>query len=184
MARGFSSAPGASPDIVKAQAPDLSKAELLEFGASRNRLVRGVVAGRPDCPLGLMVTLAHDFDTEVRIAVAGNSSALESVLRYLAADKNTDVVLGVIANPRTPLETIEELAVHKNSKVREAAVERLEAPAQSQTAMATPVTPGRGVPVLSPGSPMPRTMADAEFVDEWTGTGTGAVAPQGPSGVN
>lgn len=184
MARGFSSAPGASPDIVRAQAPELTKAELLEFGASRNRLVRGVVASRADCPLGLMVTLAHDFDTEVRMAVAGNSSALESVLRYLAADKSVDVVLAVTENPRTPRETIEELAVHKNSRVREAAVLRLEAPAQGPPTVTGAVTPSRGVPVLNPGSPMPRTMADAEFVDEWTGTGTGAVAPQGPSGVN
>ena len=184
MARGFSSAPGASPDIVRAQAPELTKAELLEFGASKNRLVRGVVASRPDCPLGLMVTLAHDFDTDVRIGVAGNASALESVLRYLAADKNVDVVLAVIENPRTPRETVEELAVHKHARVREAAVLRLEAPALSQATMSTPLTPGRGVPVLSPGSPMPRIMADSEFVDDWTGTGTGTAAPQGPREVN
>lgn len=184
MARGFSSAPGASPDIERAQAPQLTKAELLEFGSSRNRLVRGVVAARPDCPLGLMVTLAHDFDTEVRIAVAGNSSALESVLRYLAADKNADVVLAVIGNQRTPHDTIEELAVHKNAKIREAAVERLEAPSQGLVQAAVPLTPGRGVPVLSPGSPMPRTMADAEFVDNWTGTGTGTMPPQPPREVN
>ena len=70
MARGFNYAPGASAEVQAAIEPGLTKDQLVEFGASRNALVRAAIAARADCPLGLMVTLAHDYSAEVRAEIA------------------------------------------------------------------------------------------------------------------
>lgn len=126
MARGFSHAPGASPEVRAALDPARTKAELLTLGASRNTVVRAAVGSRPDCPLGLMVTLAHDYSVEVRCAVASNDHALRSVLQYLAADKHVDVVLTVIDNPALPEDLLDELAFHKKPQVRAAAAARMD----------------------------------------------------------
>ena len=67
MARGFQLAPGTNAQVREAQNPGLTKSELLPLGASRSAAVRTVVAARDDCPLGLMVTLAHDYHVDVRM---------------------------------------------------------------------------------------------------------------------
>ena len=125
MARGFRSAPGSSPEVIEAESPDLDRARLLDLGSSGNVIVRAAIAVRSDCPLGLMVSLAHDYSPDVRVAVAGNPRALRSVLHYLAADRSVQVVLAVIANPSLPEDILEELAFHKKSEVRDAASERI-----------------------------------------------------------
>lgn len=127
MARGFRSAPGASPDVLAASDPARTKNELLELGASRNYLVRAAVAARPDCPLGLMVTLAHDISVEVRVAVALNDHAQRSVMQYLASDKAVPVVIALVSNPALPRDVLEELAFHRQSRVRLSAAQRMDA---------------------------------------------------------
>ncbi len=68
MARGFMYAAGASDEVDAARRPDLHKAQLIVMGQSKNELVREIVGERPDCPLGIMVTLTHDRVTDVRAA--------------------------------------------------------------------------------------------------------------------
>lgn len=126
MARGFNYAAGASDEVDAARNPDLDKVALQTMGHSRNAYVREIIAGRPDCPLGLMVTLAHDYVPDVRVAVAGNASALQSVMEYLARDKHTGVVTALVANPSLPLHVLSDLALHKRREVREAALTRLD----------------------------------------------------------
>jgi len=127
MARGFNYAPGASAEVLEAAQPGLHKTHIMALGSSRNALVRGAVAARPDCPLGLMVTLAHDYSAEVRCAVARNASAQRTVMVYLASDRSVDVLKALLQNPSLPPDVVEELAFHKKSEVRSAAAARLDA---------------------------------------------------------
>ena len=126
MARGFSYAPGASAEVQEALQPGLHKTHIMALGASKNHLVRAAVAGREDCPLGLMVTLAHDFHVDVRCAVARNPVAQRTVMAYLAADRHVEVLKALIENPSLPEEILEELAFHKKKEVRGAAAQRLD----------------------------------------------------------
>ena len=126
MARGFSSAPGASAECVEASASPIEKSRMLVLGTSKNGLVRAAIAERADCPFGLMVTLAHDYSVEVRTAVAANPRALRSVLQYLAADRSTPVILALVENSSLPEDVLEELAFHKKSEVRAAATRRID----------------------------------------------------------
>lgn len=125
MARGFHLAPGTDAQLREAQNPNLTKSELLPLGSSRSAAVRTVVASRQDCPLGLMVALAHDYHVDVRCAIASNPSAQRSVLAYLAADRHVEVVLAVVSNPALPPDILDELAFHRKSVVKQAAAERL-----------------------------------------------------------
>lgn len=127
MARGFNYAPGASAEVDEAKQPGLHKTHLMALGSSRNVLVRATVAAREDCPLGLMVTLAHDHSPEVRCAVARNTAAQRTVMAYLSADRSVDVVLALLENPHLPSDIVEELAFHKKGPVRSAAAARLDA---------------------------------------------------------
>lgn len=127
MARGFNYAPGASPEVLEARQPGLHRTHVMALGSSRNTLVRAAIAARADCPLGLMVTLAHDYSTEVRSAVARNGAAQRTVMAYLAADRSHDVVLALLENPALPADILEELAFHKKSQIRAAAAARLDA---------------------------------------------------------
>ena len=126
MARGFSSAPGSSADLVEASTGNLDRARMLVLGTSKNGLVRAAIAERQDCPFGLMVTLAHDHSPDVRCAVAANPRAQRSVLQYLAADRAVPVALALIGNPTLPSDILEELAYHRKSEVRAAASLRLD----------------------------------------------------------
>lgn len=127
MARGFHHAPGTDVQMHQAQDPGLTKSELLPLGSSRSAAVREVVASRQDCPLGLMVSLAHDYHVDVRCAIAGNPSAQRSVLAYLAADRHVEVVLAVVSNPSLPPDVLDELAFHRRAVIKRAAAERLNA---------------------------------------------------------
>lgn len=160
MARGFNYAPGASAELVEAQQPGLHKTHLAALGASRNTLVRAAVAGRDDCPLGLMVTLAHDYSAEVRAAVAANPIAQRTVMAYLSADRNVGVVKALLGNPALTAEILEELAFHKKGEIRAAAAARLDLglPTSEQAhaeddhtpELAEHVAPAPGIPVLAP----------------------------------
>ncbi len=186
MARGFHPAPGANAEVHEAQNPDLSKAELLPLGSSRSVAVRAIVAARLDCPLGLMVTLAHDYHPDVRCAIASNPSAQRSVLSYLAADRHVEVVRAVVENPSLPSDILDELSFHKKSPIREAAAHRLNTltaqgrrdAREQHTAedsrvpeMAEHVWPGslagiavRGQAVADPQAPAPRQGQDRDMV--------------------
>jgi hypothetical protein len=127
MARGFNYAAGASGEVHAAREPNLDKGQLQEMGQSKNAYVREIIASRADCPLGLMVTLAHDYVPDVRVAVAGNPSALQSVMEYLARDKHAGVIEALVANAALPHHVLADLASHKRRDIRNAAIARLRA---------------------------------------------------------
>lgn len=127
MARGFNYAPGASPEVDEAMQPGLHRAHLQALSQSKNWLVREVIGAREDCPLGVMVGLAHDSHQEVRTAVAGNRSIARTVMEHLARDRAPEVVIALIANPAVEMDIVEALAYHKRADIRGAASARLDA---------------------------------------------------------
>ena len=126
MARGFSYAPGASPEVQEAMQPGLHRAHIQALGQSKNWMVREAIAARVDCPLGVMVGLAHDSHTEVRTAVAGNPSIARTVMEHLARDKHAEVVVALVHNPSVEMDIVEALAFHKKPEIRTAAGQRLD----------------------------------------------------------
>jgi hypothetical protein len=127
MARGFNYAPGASPEVVEAMQPGLHRAHLQALSQSKNWLVREVIGAREDCPLGVMVGLAHDSHQEVRTAVARNISIARTVMEHLSRDRAPEVIIALIGNPALEMDIVESLAYHKRSDIRSAASARLDA---------------------------------------------------------
>lgn len=125
MARGFTYAAGASDEYQEASAPGVERARIMELGSHKSSIIRATIAARADCPLGLMVTLAHDFHTDVRCAVARNPTAQRTVMEYLAADRHVEVVVALLENPSLPRDLVGALGEHKKSQVRHAAIARL-----------------------------------------------------------
>ncbi|WP_430867696.1 hypothetical protein [Demequina aurantiaca] len=162
MARGFSYAPGSSPDVVAAQAEEVSRADILEFGSSNNKLVREAIAARADCPLGVLVGLAHDHVGAVRVAVASNPTASQTILDYLSADRSVDVLMALLSNPSIPTDLVRQLALHRKSAVRRAATERLNSPEHAADAVEDEHNPelrDRGFEPLGGGDQVPPALA-------------------------
>jgi hypothetical protein len=134
-------ADGASAEVAQARNSDLSKDQIVAFGQSKNSLVREIIASRSDCPLGIMVTLTHDRETDVRAAVAGNTSASRTVMEHLTDDKQIPVLEALINNPALPPDLLEAMAFHRRSEVRGLVTARLDgasAPSAQQQDGATP----------------------------------------------
>lgn len=127
MARGFSAAPGASPDVSLASDPDLPRPRLLELIESKNSVVRETLAARNDLPLGAMVSLAHDSSGEVRSVLAANPTLVESLLDVLVRDKDHHVLAALVQRPDLPYKALQLLAFHKRKDIRELAAARLDA---------------------------------------------------------
>jgi hypothetical protein len=104
-------------------------------------MVREAIAGREDCPLGVMVGLAHDSHVEVRTAVAGNVSVARTVMEHLARDRSPEVVIALLGNPAVEMDIVEALAFHKRSDIRAAAGERLDSGVQPSRASADSSVP-------------------------------------------
>ncbi len=126
MARGFTFADGASPEVVEAGKPFLHRATLVMHAQSKNALVREIIARRDDLPFGLMVTLAHDSAEDVRAAVAANPTAMPAVLDHLATDRSVPVLFALISNASLQPALLESLLFHRRQEVRNAAASRLD----------------------------------------------------------
>ncbi|SEJ16363.1 hypothetical protein [Demequina mangrovi] len=137
MARGFNYAPGASDEVQEASDEGLSKERMLELGGSRNAVVREAIAARPDCPFGLMVTLAHDSAPPVRAALAANPRVLQSLLEHLSRDRQETVLIAAAGNPTATSEILDALAGSRKAAVRDAAVAALDAQADRGGATGT-----------------------------------------------
>ncbi len=127
MARGFSAAPGASPDVALASDPDLPRLHLLQLVESKNSVVRETLAARNDLPLGAMVSLAHDSSGEVRAVLAANPTLVESLVDVLVRDKDHHVLAALVHRSDLPYKALQLLAFHKRKDIRELAAARLDA---------------------------------------------------------
>jgi len=106
---------------------EASSAELFNVALSKDAKIRESLAARPDAPLSVLIRLAQDSKSSVRMALAGNPAVggAFSVLSILAGDKDTDVALALVSNAATPVGTLRTLAEHNKKNVRRAAQARL-----------------------------------------------------------
>ncbi len=118
MARGFTAAPGSNPDVERALAADLPRADIIEMSNHKNPLVRENIAARADCPLGAMSGLVHDRKVEVRGALAANPSLPHSLQLFLAQDGKDPVVVALAGNPSLAKDVRDVLVLHRSAEVR------------------------------------------------------------------
>ncbi|NTV38881.1 MAG: hypothetical protein HGA51_02845 [Demequinaceae bacterium] len=123
-----------------ARGPGTSRERLQELGASPNSGIRRAVAGRQDCPLGLMILFCSDGSHEVRTALAGNPAA-GSVLGQMVDDRDHDVLKALVANPALSHAALVGLASHKRRDIRKTAAARLLVLGQAQRASEDSGTP-------------------------------------------
>jgi hypothetical protein len=126
MARGFAYADGASREVDEASRPIMHRATVVMHAQSRNALVREIIARRPDLPIGLTVTLAHDASEDVRAAIAGNPVVAQAVLEHLATDRSVSVLIALVSNPSLGPGSLGALLFHTRPEVRRASADRLD----------------------------------------------------------
>ena len=83
-----------------------------------NRLA---IARNPNTMIEILMMLAYDFNTEVRIAVASHRATPRDTLRILSQDTNSDVRTAVAGHPRTSLAIRDRLSRDPDPNVRRAA---------------------------------------------------------------
>lgn len=106
---------------------DASAAELLALASSRDVKIRESLAARPDAPLTVILHLAQDAKSSVRIALAANPVVAEasSAVTILSADKDQDVVVALVNNQAIAPLRLRILLDHPKRKVRDAVEARL-----------------------------------------------------------
>lgn len=123
----FSSGLGVARDEAKNQGPpewreargaNLARTRFIELAQHRDPLVREALAGHPECPMGVLASLAHDHRAAVRVAAAANPRANRAILEHLARDRDVRVVKAVAHHTGTPVEVLKQLTGHRKSEVR------------------------------------------------------------------
>lgn len=127
IAIGQDSAPRhASPEWYEAAAADTPLLRVQKLSTCKERDVRVVISRRPDCPMGVLASLAFDHDSEVRAGVAGNPRITEAVSTHLARDRDAKVVKALARNHAIDLALLQRLALHKKEDVRRVASRNLD----------------------------------------------------------
>lgn len=80
-----------SEELLRAQDPATSGAELVALAASRDSGVKAAVAARPDCPMASMFALAQDDDVRVLEALVVNAHVPDSLIAHLALSRRSQV---------------------------------------------------------------------------------------------
>jgi hypothetical protein len=120
--------------------------------------VRATVAGRPNCPLGLLASLAHDRRTDVRVAVAGNSRITDAIAHHLVGDRDPRVLKALARNVSVAPGIVEGLALHRKSDVRRVASREIDARwGETDTPVAAATVPG-GMPTELHDRVVPRAI--------------------------
>lgn len=97
-------------EFKKEQGIVFSEKFLRELATSNQALVKRIVAYAPNCPTDLLVILADDESSHVRIAVAANPQTPANKLAKLSTDKEEIVRRKVARNPNTEKEVLVALA--------------------------------------------------------------------------
>lgn len=158
-----------SPAWQEARAVATLPERLRQLAVDREVEVREGVASRGDCPLGILIALAHDRAPDVRIAVAGSARLSRAIAELLCGDRESSVLKALARNDSLPLDLLERLAFHKREDVRRLAARRLDqrrgAAVNRTDADAAPDPSGtvQGAVMMVPLPP--------ELRDRWTPTG-------------
>ncbi len=174
----------ASAEWVEASTQETPLRRLQELASCREIAVREVVARRPDCPMGLLATLAHDARSEVRAGVAGNPRITQAVAEHLVADKDPRVLKALSRNHAIPVGLVQRLASHKKDDVRRVALRQLQERMELGSAAASS-TRGGDLPFelrdrVSPAAPWGTSQA-LRGIESWADVphGLGRGAPTG-----
>ncbi len=163
---------GPSHEWLEAGAADLARARLLQFAAHRDVGIRETIALRPDCPTGVLATLAFDDSRSVRRAVAANQRIAPAIAVELSRDRDQEVLRALARNPAVGEPVLRALAAHRRSEVRRTARRELEQrsahapsrPSDPQTPTSELVPPelrDRWRPPKAESSPVPAANARA-----------------------
>ncbi len=99
----------------------------MEFASHRDARIRETIALRPDCPMGVLATLAFDGDRGVRRAVAASPRIASAIAAELATDRDQEVLKTLARNAATDGATLRTLAGHRRSEVKRLARKALDA---------------------------------------------------------
>lgn len=101
---------------------EASAAEFLGLAASRDVKIRESVAARSDAPMSVLIHLALDSKTSVRVALASNPviATMVSVIDLLAQDKDMDVLMALLSNNAISSARVAQLREHSKKRVRQA----------------------------------------------------------------
>lgn len=99
---------------VMAGNPHTSPEILVRLASESKSQIRMRVAENPKTPLSALWSLARDFENEVRLAVAENPNAPINLLEELARDPNDDVRLELATNMQLPTSVLSILAEDEN----------------------------------------------------------------------
>jgi len=125
---GHTEAPAhATPEQLAASDTGTPLARLQKLAVAGDDSVRATIARRPDCPLGLLASLAHDRRSDVRVAVAGNRRLTDAIARHLAGDRDVRVLQALARNAKVTPDIVERLAHHRKSDVRRVASRQIDA---------------------------------------------------------
>ncbi len=91
MALGLSPAKRTADDVARALDPTVVGVDLLPLAVHRDPAVRVAVASRTDCPMGALLALGHDRNTEVLAALIRNARAPETLIRQLAEHRKIEI---------------------------------------------------------------------------------------------
>ncbi len=116
---------GPSHEWLEAGAADLARPTLLRYASHRDARIRETIALRPDCPIGVLATLAFDADRSVRRAVAASPRIIAAIATELLQDRDREVLHSLARNPRTDAATLEILASHRRGDIRRIAARTL-----------------------------------------------------------
>lgn len=83
--------PTKSEDLIRAIDPHVTGGELVALAAHRDPMVKAAVAGREDCPLASMLSLAHETDARILEALIANPSVPHRVLVQLSGHKKSRI---------------------------------------------------------------------------------------------
>ncbi len=103
--------------VMEARSDGLARERLFALADHREPAVREAIAARPDCPLGMQATLAHDRKASVRVALASGAGLAGAIAGVLVADRDLAVLKALARNAATPRGVLERLAGHRREEV-------------------------------------------------------------------
>ena len=105
----------------------MTSEQMVELAKSRDTALRAAVAGRSDCPVGVLASLVHDGKPEVRRAIAGSPRLSMALSQVLENDKDSTVLLALLGNPLVDVAVIGHLSASRHPDVSLEAVRILRA---------------------------------------------------------
>lgn len=86
--------------VMEARSDGLARPRILELAQHKEAAVREAIASRPDCPLGMQASLAHDRRASVRVSLAAGAGLAGSIAAVLVGDREPAVSRRSRATPR------------------------------------------------------------------------------------